>query len=78
MVTEQRASRERLALMSASEEPTVPVMAVSGRHHKPVPAPPSAVVLSGQARDRWLRRGLLLTLCFVVGMVVAVLVARAL
>jgi serine/threonine protein kinase len=78
VVTEQRASRERLALMSASEEPTVPVMAVSGRHHKPVPAPPSAVVLSGQARDRWLRRGLLLTLCFVVGMVVAVLVARAL
>lgn len=35
-VTDQRASRERLALMSASEEPTVPVPAVSGRRKVPV------------------------------------------
>jgi eukaryotic-like serine/threonine-protein kinase len=33
-VTEQRASRERLALMSASEEPTLQMPAVSGRPRK--------------------------------------------
>ncbi len=44
-VTEQRASRERLALMSATEEPTVPVPSVSGRPRKvplsPAPARPA-------------------------------------
>jgi hypothetical protein len=37
--SEQRASRERLALLSATEEPTVPTPAVSGRPRK-VPAAP--------------------------------------
>ncbi len=47
-VSEQRASRERLALMSATEEPTVPVPSVSDRPRKvplsPTPARPAPSV----------------------------------
>jgi serine/threonine protein kinase len=79
VVTEQRASRERLALMSAGEEPTAPAPAVPGRQRKPAPSPAPANGLSRDAaRDRWLRRGLVLTVFFVVGMVSALLLLRAL
>ncbi|MGO9830141.1 MAG: serine/threonine-protein kinase [Myxococcaceae bacterium] len=42
-VTEQRASRERLALMSAAEEPTAPAPAVSGRPRRAAVAPTAPV-----------------------------------
>ena len=67
--TEQRASRERLALMSASDEPTVPVPSVSGRHLKARPAPPP---LPPEGRgelsvDRLLRWGLVGVVVFFIG-----------
>jgi serine/threonine protein kinase len=77
VVTEQRASRERLALMSASEEPTAPAPAVAGRQSKPSPAAaPAGVRSRDMARDRWLRRSLMWTLFFVVGMLSALLLYR--
>jgi hypothetical protein len=76
VVSEQRASRERLALMSASEEPTAPTPSVSGRPRKtaatPVVSPPLA-----PTRDQWLRWGLVLAVFFAVGMVGAALLLRA-
>jgi eukaryotic-like serine/threonine-protein kinase len=76
VVTEQRASRERLALMSAAEEPTAPAPAVVSRAHTTAPAPLKPLP-SELSRDRWLRWGLVLTLFFVVGMLGAVLLLRA-
>jgi hypothetical protein len=72
VVTEQRASRERLALMSASEEPTAPAPAppVAARPRKAAPANLPKLP-SEKARDRWLRVGLGLSVCFAVGMVLA-------
>jgi serine/threonine protein kinase len=77
VVSEQRASRERLALMSASDEPTAPAPAVSGRPRKEPPSPLPARRLE-LSRDRWLRWGLILTAFFAVGMVGAALLARLL
>jgi eukaryotic-like serine/threonine-protein kinase len=77
VVTEQRASRERLALMSASEEPTAPAPAVAARAHTTAPAPLKPLP-SELSRDFWLRVGLVLTVFFVVGMLGAVLLFRAL
>jgi eukaryotic-like serine/threonine-protein kinase len=66
--TEQRASRERLALMSASDEPTVPVASVSGRPHKPRPAPrPLPTHRMEFPVDRLLRWGLLGVVVFFIG-----------
>jgi len=76
VVSEQRASRERLALMSASEEPTAPTPSVFGRPRKtaatPVVSPPLV-----PTRDQWLRWGLVLAVFFAVGMVGAALLLRA-
>jgi eukaryotic-like serine/threonine-protein kinase len=78
VVSEQRASRERLALMSASEEPTAPAPSVSGRPRKAASSPLPAPLSSEQTRDRWLRRGLILAAFFAVGMAGAALLARLL
>jgi hypothetical protein len=78
VVSEQRASRERLALMSASEEPTSPVPAVTGRPQKAAVAATSRPARPKEAPvDRWLRRGLVLVVFFAVGMVGALLLLRA-
>jgi eukaryotic-like serine/threonine-protein kinase len=75
--TEQRASRERLALMSASDEPTVQLASVSGRPHKARPAralPP--VRASAFPVERLLRWGLVLVVVFFIGVVGALLLLR--
>jgi eukaryotic-like serine/threonine-protein kinase len=77
VVTEQRASRERLALMSAGEEPTAPAPSVSGRPRKTASTPVVAAPASLAPRDKWLRLGLLLAVFFAVGMAAAALVFRA-
>ena len=78
-VAEQRTARERLALMSASEEPTAPVPSVSSpgrpRKTRPAPQPPAAEPWFG--RDRWLRWALLGAVFFVLGMIGAVAILRA-
>jgi hypothetical protein len=75
-VAEQRPARERLALMSASEDPTAPVPSVSGRPRRSAPAAVARPWLRGQ-RDRYLRWGLLLAVFFAVGMFGAVMLSRA-
>jgi eukaryotic-like serine/threonine-protein kinase len=75
--TEQRASRERLALMSASDEPTVQMASVSGRHRKPLPAPPPPPVRHLELSvDRLLRWGLVGVVVFFIGVVGALLLLR--
>ena len=77
-VAEQRPARERLALMSATDEPTAPAPAVSGRPRKVAPAPvPVRARARELQRDLWLKRALLLAVVFAIGMLGAVLLARA-
>jgi len=78
-VAEHRVARERLALMSASEEPTAPSLAV-GSPPRPLrvrPAPVSAPTpLSGH--ERWIGRALIwMVAFFVVGMLGALFLLRA-
>ena len=77
VVSEQRASRERLALMSASDPPTVPVASVSGRPKKarPVPTPKrvSAPKLSVRLMVRW---GLVFAVLFLTGVAGAILLNK--
>jgi serine/threonine protein kinase len=75
-VAEQRVARERLALMSATDAPTVPVRAVSTPPRR-APRPQVAPVRVGEmSRDRWLRWGLLIAVCFVLGILGGVLLFR--
>jgi eukaryotic-like serine/threonine-protein kinase len=77
VVSEQRASRERLALMSASDPPTVPVASVSGRPKKarpvPTPKPVSAPKLSVRLMVRW---GLVFAVLFLTGVAGAILLNK--
>jgi serine/threonine protein kinase len=74
VVSEQRASRERLALMSASDAPTVPVASVSGRPQKVRPASlPEPVRAPKLSKDRMLRWGLVFVVLFFAGVVGALL-----
>ncbi len=57
VTTEHRASRERLALMSASEEPTSPTPAVSGRPRK-LPAPPPPAPAKRHLKQLWQKKWL--------------------
>jgi hypothetical protein len=75
VVDEQRAARERLALMSASDEPTAPTPAVSGRPRKAAKAPSPTLALALPV-DRLLRWGFALIAVFFVGVAGALLLAR--
>ena len=75
--TEHRASRERLALMSASDEPTVQLTSVSGRPHTPRPARAlPSVRASAFPVDKMLRWGLIFAVLFGIGMVCELLLWR--
>jgi eukaryotic-like serine/threonine-protein kinase len=75
--TEQRASRERLALMSASDEPTVQMASVSGRPRKPLPAPvPPPIRPLDMSVERLLRWGLVGVVVFFIGVVGALVLLR--
>jgi serine/threonine protein kinase len=77
VVSEQRASRERLALMSASDAPTVPVASVSGRPQKVRPAPlPEPVRAPKLSTGRMLRWGLVFVVLFLTGVVGALLLVN--
>jgi eukaryotic-like serine/threonine-protein kinase len=76
-VAEQRGARERLALMSATDAPTVPVSSVSSPPRR-VPHPRVVPVRwSALPRDRWLRLGLVIAIFFVIGIIGGVLLLRA-
>ncbi len=75
--TEQRASRERLALMSASEEPTVQLPSVTGRPRKARPAPALPPVRAPAFPvERLLRWGLVVVVVFFIGVVAELLLLR--
>ncbi|MGO9767655.1 MAG: serine/threonine-protein kinase [Myxococcaceae bacterium] len=78
-VTEQRASRERLALMSAAEEPTAPAPAVSGRPRRVVAAPQATPVQPPRQRPWQKRRfqfAAVVALAFLIGGLAAALLSR--